>query len=283
MLSRILPPVIVLFWLGSVGWLCAVVWAPPESRMDRIDPLEVYRVFFGWNDSANMTLLEHGVRRGQITVSGGSGNDPVTGDFTRDLSFTASLETYDARSVSHLVDLFWRGTISFTEAMDLLASEFSVRIPDKDLSAHLHYLESAKAGKVVVRMAGREILSFDSTTAGPDERATESPFAVLGALGGTPGDANMLGALSGFGLAALNPAAMELETSARMGNFNFGGRDMRAYFLTLRNPEHDQELRIYLSEVGEPLKIESDLGFEAISEVLVPLDAYRRNVTRKIE
>ena len=40
MLFRILPLGIVLFWLGSVGWLCAVVWAPPGSRMARVDPLD---------------------------------------------------------------------------------------------------------------------------------------------------------------------------------------------------------------------------------------------------
>jgi hypothetical protein len=42
-------------------------------------------------------------------------------------------------------------------------------------------------------------------------------------------------------------------------------------------------VRAYLSEVGEPLKIESDLGFEAVSEILVPLDAYRRDVPPRIE
>jgi len=29
-----------------------------------------------------------------------------------------------------------------------------------------------------------------------------------------------------------------------------------------------------LSEVGEPLRIETDFGVEAVSEILVPLDAY---------
>jgi len=281
MLSRIIPPAIVLFWLGSVGWLSAIVWAPPESRMARIDPLEVYRVFFSWNDSANMTLLENGTRRGQIAVSGGSGNDPVTGSFARILSLSGSIETYDPLSSSNLVDLFWKGTAGFSEAMALKETDFSVRLPGKELSAQLQYSEEEKSGKVRVTMAGRELFSFDSTTPGPGEDGAGSPLAMLGAMGGPLGGSGMLGALGG--LDALNPATMKLETTARMGNFNFGGRDMRAFFLTLRNPDHDQEIRVYLSEVGEPLKIESDLGFEAISEILVPLDAYRRDVPPKIE
>ncbi|MDP4583690.1 MAG: hypothetical protein NWT04_07185 [Verrucomicrobiales bacterium] len=259
MLSRIIPPAIVLFWLGSVGWLSAVVWAPPGSRMSEVDPFEVYRVFFSWNDSANMILLENGTRRGQVTVSGGSGNDPASGEFTRNLSLSGSIETYDPSSASNRVDLFWKGTVEFSEPMALQETDFSVRIPGKELSVQLRHSEKDKSGKVRVTMAGRELLSFDSTTPGPGN-------GILGALGG-------LG-----GLDALNPAAMKLEITARRGNFNFGGRDMRAYFVTLHNPDHDQEIRVYLSEVGEPLKIESDLGFEAISEILVPLDAYRRDV-----
>jgi hypothetical protein len=50
---------------------------------------------------------------------------------------------------------------------------------------------------------------------------------------------------------------------------------MRSFLLILRGAGPDQEIRIYLSEAGEPLRIESDLGFEAISEILVPLDAYK--------
>ena len=79
MLLRIVPIFIVTFWLASVAWLCAVVWAPPESRMAQVDPRQVYDVFFAWNESTNMTLLDNGMRRGQITIAGSSGDDLETG------------------------------------------------------------------------------------------------------------------------------------------------------------------------------------------------------------
>ena len=60
MALRLFTVGVVLLWLGSVAWLCAVVWAPPGSRMARVDPREVYRVFFEWNDSTKMALLEDG-------------------------------------------------------------------------------------------------------------------------------------------------------------------------------------------------------------------------------
>ena len=62
-----------------------------------------------------------------------------------------------------------------------------------------------------------------------------------------------------------------------MGEYSFGGRDMRAYLLILRAVEQDMTFRVYFSEVGEPLKVETDFGFEAISEILVPLEAYRKS------
>jgi len=68
MLLRIVPIFILTFWLVSVAWLSAVVWAPPESRMSRVDPRQVYDVFFAWNESTNMTLLDNGTRRGQSRI-----------------------------------------------------------------------------------------------------------------------------------------------------------------------------------------------------------------------
>ncbi|MEM6278260.1 MAG: hypothetical protein AAF733_02200, partial [Verrucomicrobiota bacterium] len=65
-----------------------------------------------------------------------------------------------------------------------------------------------------------------------------------------------------------------LTIDARMGDFTFGGRDLRAYLLKIGWEGAEGSVRIFLSEVGEPLRIETDFGFEAISEILMPLDAY---------
>ncbi len=267
---RILIFLIVLFWMGTVGWLCAVVWAPPESRMSQIDPLEVYRVFFNWNDSANMTLLEYGIRRGQITVAGGSGEDAETGRILRVLSVSGSMEKFDELTSSSLVDLFWKGTAEFSELMAMQEGEFSVRIPKQELTAQLSVTGAAAGYKAKVLMAGREILNFDSAANEQSNSALATQLLATGGMGAIPG------------LGSFNPAAIKFETEARMGKFNFAGRDMRAFLLILRHPEQDQEIRVYLSEVGEPLKIETDLGFEAISEILVPLDAYRRESPKRL-
>jgi len=264
---RLFTIAIVLFWLGSVAWLCAVVWAPPGSRMTKIDPREVYRVFFEWNESTKMTLIENGVRRGEVTVQGGSGIEAESGEFERTLSVSGTIESYDERSASSLVNLFWKGTLAFTGTMESRGGEFAVRIPGKELTAHLSFGGAVTEGeKPAIRanvvMAEREVFSFDSSASkGVDP---SSALAMLGSFGSIPG------------LGSLDPSAMKITTEARTGSFSLGGREMRAFLLTLRGADPGQEVRIYLSEVGEPLRIETDLGFEAISEILVPLEAYKR-------
>ena len=264
-----------LFWIASVAWLCAVIWAPPGSRMTKIDPREVYRVFFEWNDSTSMTLLENGMRRGEVSVSGGSGIEGESGKFERVLSLSGSLEDYDESSASSLVNLFWKGTLAFTETMESRGGEFSVRIPGKELSIHLSFEgPNPEGGKPTMRarvtMAGNEIFAFDPS--------------AMGSMGGADLQKNlpMLGPLATIaGLGPFDPANLKLTTEARTGSFNLGGREMRAFLLTLRGADPGQEVRIYLSEAGEPLRIETDLGFEAISEILVPLDAYKRRPSAK--
>ena len=72
---RLFSIAVVLFWMGSVGWLCAVVWAPPGSRMAKIDPREVYEVFFAWNESTTMTLLAAASATATLTLWTASRND----------------------------------------------------------------------------------------------------------------------------------------------------------------------------------------------------------------
>ncbi|MEM7602681.1 MAG: hypothetical protein AAF357_14860, partial [Verrucomicrobiota bacterium] len=77
-------------------------------------------------------------------------------------------------------------------------------------------------------------------------------------------------------LGNLSPESFEgIEIDARLGSMSFGGRDIRAYLLNWEHREMGQFIKLFLSEAGEPLKIETSFGFSAISEALVPLDAYK--------
>lgn len=261
MLIRVFAVIITLCWLGSLCWLGLTVWAPPESRMAQVDPREVYDVFFGWNDSTTMTLLEGGARRGTMTIAGGSGEDSKTGKFTNAVSASAVIKNDTTSDLVPNLQLYWKGTMEFSETMEPGMGSLSIRIPSKAITAHLELNGATKQVKARAVLGRQQIFSYDSEVAGSGA-ALPSQFLAMSA-----GHVSQL----------LNPSEIEWEIGARKGNFSFGGRDLRAYLLTIRVPEQDQELKVYLSEAGEPLRIESSLGFEAISEILVPLDAYRKN------
>ncbi len=258
MLLRILTLSIIALWIASIGWLLSVIWAPPESRMVVIDPQEVYEVFFDWNESTNMTLLENGSRRGQISIAGGSGIDPDTVELTRSLSVSGMLEEFLPEEGSRSINLFWRGVIDFSEEMKLLKGDFSVRIPSKQLTAHLE-LEGNPLQVSARALSDRAVL-----------------FSYEGAVEGGSLPLQVLPMASMLGLNQMTSSDVVLDAEARMGTFSFGGRDLRAYLLTFQRSESEGALRVYLSEAGEPLRIESDFGMEAVSEILVPLDAYKK-------
>ena len=273
---RLLSLLIICFWLGTVGWLCTVIWAPPESRMVEVDPREAYRAFFDWNDSTSMTLLENGKRRGQVNIAGGSGEDPDRGLFTNSLSVSGVLERISGGRKTREVNLFWRGALEFDEAMDLLAGDFSIRVPRQRITARLGIDGRERTYEVRVLSDGAELFSHEDAL--PDGRL---PLGNLGTAG--------LAGMSGFPIDSFLPDAdgegksapeassdtgLDLTPEARMGTFTLAGREIRAYLLTFRREGSPGAVRVYLSEAGEPLRIESDFGMEAVSEILVPLDAY---------
>jgi hypothetical protein len=274
---RLFALAVVLLWVGSVAWLCAVVWAPPGSRMARVDPREAYRVFFEWNDSTKMALLENGRRRGEVTVQGGSGPLAETGEIERFLSLSGQIEAYDEGGAVPRIELFWKGVLSFSEEMEWRAGTLTVRIPSNELSARLSFAAPADEGGTPavgaeIKLGNRELLSID-----PASPAASAGLPLLGALGGV-GGFGALGGLEGLleTLGPLDPAALHFTAEARTGRFNLAGREIGAFLLVLKGSDLEQEIRIYLSEAGEPLRIETELGFEAVSEILVPLDAYER-------
>lgn len=267
MLIRILTVAVVAFWLASIGWLCAVVWAPPESRMAQVDPREVYEVFFSWNESTRMTLLESGSRRGEITVAGSSGEHRRTGAFSNAISLSGTVDTLDPENDFPGIDLSWRGLAEFNRGMEFQYGDFSVRIPGLRATAHLSVEGNPRVTKASLSMSDLPVFQYDSTKTSLNAGSLMAlPFASLGG-GGLP-----LETLWKEGTTAVTPDQFEVE--ARMGNFSFGGRDLRAYLLIVKRKEHEGSVRLFLSEAGEPLRLETDFGLEAVSEILVPLDAY---------
>jgi len=265
MLFRLLSVLVVALWLGSLVWLAVEQLAPPESRMTEIDPGEVYDVFFNWNDTANLTLLEQGRRRGQLAIAGGSGSTADSPDITRVLSLSGVIEAYDPGAVTTKVEMFFRGLLELAENNSLKKGEAAVRLPDRQLNATLILEGKPLRYQLKSTLRGADWLSFQGGGEGQETGAALPP-ALLPLMG-------MLG------LESFDPATVSWSQQARYGEFSLLGRRMNAYRLSFKSDDFDSELRIYFSQVGEPLWIDSDFAYEAISEVLVPLEAYRREAS----
>ncbi len=261
----------LIFWLGSMGWLASVIWAPLGTRMKPVEAREAYNAFFQWNESTNMTLLDNGVRRGQITVAGYSGFDERAERNLNGISVSGLIESETEIGVSGMVDLFWRGVIDFIEEEDMKmhGGDFSIRIPNRQLSAHVAFEGDPMIMKAQALLNKIPIFSYNSADG-------KAPPAI-------PKSAASLLPIAGMGdPAEMNQDQFKPEITAQRGLYKLSGRELPVYLLTLDFVGIGQKLRVFLSEAGEPLLIETDLGYEAISEMLVPLEVYKNNgSTRK--
>lgn len=261
----------VLFWLASVGWLMAVVWAPMEKRMKPVEAREALNAFFQWNESTNMTLLENGARRGQVTMAGYSGFNEKEGRELNGISLSGLLESEAKIGVSGKVDLFWRGVLEFldTEEMPVHQGDFSVRIPNRQLSAHLAFAGEPKQIKVQAMLNKIPIFSYDSS-AGTKLPDLPQAASTLLPLAGLPDPSSV------------KEEQIKPKVAALRGMYRLSGRELPVYLLKLEFDEFGQTIQIFLSEAGEPLRIETGFGYEAISEMLVPLEVYKQERSGRV-
>src|SRR5690606_2664765 len=82
-----------------------------------------------------------------------------------------------------------------------------------------------------------------------------------------------LGWLPGGALMA-DPSAWKPKIEASRGVMTVAGSSQPVYRVEIRftDDESTQPVRIYFSEAGEPWRIDSGWGFEAVAEVLTPVD-----------
>ena len=248
-----------------MAWLAKTIFTPDEAGMVPVDPRRPIDVFFGWNNSAQLTLMKNGERVGQITVAGFDGKQP-NGETRNGPGFSISgtldkLIDDDRGNTISTVGMFGRSLIEFKDDLSIGLGKFLFRIPSSDLSVQAAIEGENQDLTVKAVLGGRKIFSYDGATQSEEEL---TGFGM--------GNAIVKKTLDSVG----DPSQLKWELEAFRGIHRMAGRRFPAYLMKFSVPELDQELRIYFSESGEPLQIDSDLGYQAMSEMLVPLDAFRR-------
>ena len=278
MIFRLSSVAIVLFWLGTTGWLVRTVWFTDEDRFEPIGTEEVLGAFFRWNDTTNLTILENGVKIGQMALGGLEGEDPRTGAVVRGLSSSGTLDEpeMDSTGSANLSGLTWRLNANFAESSDLNDFETVIRVPKQNLNIRLEWkgeppvlAARAMIGGVTIYESGQ--LSVNEADDRGAAAMVENSPAVAAAKAGAfplPG----LGGGGPGGLADASTWAPRIEASK--GMMDAAGRGLPVYLLKIRfgNADLGEPLRLYLSEAGEPLRIDTGWGFEAVAEVLIPVE-----------
>ncbi len=261
---RFLQIFIILFWIGTTSWLVWVIWTPYGSGFVEMDQKEAVDAFFKWNESDSFSILENGKRIGQATISGSYGEDAKNpGEIIRALSMTGSLyENTGTEASAGKVIVSWRIAMAFDESdpAKLKTAQITIMLPAQQVKAVIDLLGDPP--QIRARATLNELPVFQYS--GSSEGMPDLPESLTSGLAS--------GVLKELANSADN---FEPEISAKRGTAVFGGRELPVFLIEIKPPIDQTGIRIFLSQAGEPLKIDTDFGLEATSDVLVPLKTFK--------
>ena len=259
MFLRLIQIGIVGFWLVTTGWLVRSVWFPEGMEPGDVNPGQVADLFFKWNEQNNLVVTENGRRIGLMTMSGSEGIDSETGLYTRVFSMTGSLESMKNPNGGTVKAANWRLTAEFGDELELNRGQLSFRLPGEDLRVALELDGTPAVMKARIERAGVPLLEIER----PLDAAVEGSAAVL--------EAELPNALP-LGMAGSDLDSLQPTITARRATMEIDeGPSLNVYLLELSIFSGEHSIRAYISEQGEPLRIESSWGHEAVAEALLPL------------
>lgn len=249
---RIFQIIIVVFWLASMAWLTKTMLTPDEAGMVEVDPRRPVQIFFNLNDTNRMVLLQNGQRMGEIELAGFSEDE--NGDLA---GFSAALMLNGDVSPK-IMGTFARGLFRFTDTYQVDTSEFSFRMPSNNLRVQASAKHGDEIVKANVSLAGNTLFSYDGS------ELKDLPPGFESILENNSIATDLLEKTG-------DPEQWKPKIEAFRGKHRFDGKRLPVYLIRLSMEQTDETVRIYISEAGEPLKIDTDLGFQAVSEILAPI------------
>ncbi|MCB1235709.1 MAG: hypothetical protein KDM91_11615 [Verrucomicrobiae bacterium] len=263
---RAFQVLVVAFWLATTGWLFRAVFWPGESSFDPVSPLEPLKAFFEWNDTNSLILTEHGERMGEMAVSGFSEFDKELGHVVCGFSMSGSMDPPERGPVTGVSGMSWKLTTQFDEALAPMLTHAAARVPSQGLSARIEIEGEPASLTASLSRGGVPLFEVKEVPlTGKEARATEDAASALlpkgAAAAGLP---PLLGDAAGW----------KPDFEAGRGLVEISGRRLPVYRLLARfgGDEPERRLEILFSEAGEPLRVTSGLGYEAIAEVLAPVE-----------
>lgn len=272
--------VVIGFWAVTTSILVKRIWFSDETRMVKVAPEKVLEMFFSWTEGADLSILKEGQRIGQLSLSTQqkrlSSSREEKHEDLREISMAGSLDRISSQGSGGKVEVqdkevHWRGVMTVTDELTFPKGDFVLRMPKVGLGAQFGFDHPARTISLDVRSNGKELFHYQGSPAG----LTELPelgwmgrLLPLGALLGGKGEVR----------GVMKAWAPEIE--GRFGSAMVAGRRMLVYQLVIRGKSSGgkpgSEVKLYLSEAGEPLMIETAWGYEALAQVLVPVEIYEK-------
>ncbi len=266
MLFRIVSVLIVAFWLVMSGLLVQLTYFPEESRLAEVDPDVPVGRFLKNEDPSELAIYKDGKRVGDLMLQARKVKaDDLSGG--REVDFRASGEVELPNLPRQL--LRWHGALSLGADRSIEKVVINVRFEEPDALVNLSVDPRTRTTRYTVTKDNQEVATGDSSDAN------------------APGAAQMQMLLMAWGV---NPAALEdpnvaaaeqerlVNLSARHGQIEVGTQRIHAYILTLK-VMGEQEIKFYLDEAGEILKVTTFLGYEMLSDLLAPVTLQSENGT----
>ncbi len=264
---------VITFWMVTVSVLIKRNYFHAESRMTPVPADRVAEMFFAWTEGAELTILKDGQRVGQMSLSAQLGKkmpgDIGKGRELREIAVAGSLDSFsvleNAGAGEHDKGVYWRGLMEVDDDLNFPKGDFVLRMPELGLSVQFGFDHPVEKISLKVRSKGEQLFEYEGSPAGL------SALPELGKVGRLlPLQALLGGKMSDSMVDAWAPGI-----TGRFGSAEVAGRKMLVYQLILKNKgsgnKPGEEVKLSLSETGEPLMVQTAWGYEALAEVLVPV------------
>ena len=248
MVVRTLQFLVFGFWLFTMGALLKAIYSPDEAGFVELDVRRPAQNFFQWNDSTRMTLYQDQRKLGRLSV--------VAFEKTNDSQPGFSLSTTLTEGVDpQMLGAFTSALFKFKDDFTLSRGSFIFKLPSRQLVAQIH-TDSDDQLTASVKMGEETLFDYQGSKEG-----SPNP-AMLGMLQANPMAGGLFAALNSGG-----EGQWQEKIKAYRGKHRVNSRRLPVYLFKIE-PTAQQEIRIYFTESGEPLVIETSFGIYAISEVL---------------
>lgn len=277
MVLRLFQALIVVFWGIMTFLLVRLVFFPEETRLNEVPPEVVLDTFLSRRVPSELVVLNGNTEVGSVTLSSKRLPEDVTAHPGEIEIFLAGIFYLDHFG-EDLPPLRYAGKLWVDHDARLSGTRFELRVPGNDGSASVEYDTATREMRYRVIRSGEVVLD-SAADGGMAAGEAEAQARLLLEMWGVP---LMLGgglpaAPGGGGDGGRESLVGRLH--ARQGSVEIRGNRFSAYLLDL--PFLGGEtIRLVFTKSGELMKADGVLGYEIVSDILVPL-ADRRSAARR--